>query len=96
MQNGERRASTDTEATTPAHGESYVRYAVLALVLYFALWVPGFLVNTVYLARAISEQRETGRVPEGRGCLIALIIAGLVVPVLGACVLVVMSLGEIQ
>jgi hypothetical protein len=81
---------------SPAPGESYVRYAVLSLVLYFALWVPGFLVNTVYLARALGEERETGRAPEGKGCLIALIIAGMVVPILGVCVLVIMSLGEVS
>ena len=94
MQDDERRASTDSESATPVHGENYTRYAVLALVLYFALWVPGFLFNTVYLARALGERRETGKSPEGFGCLIALIIAGLGVPVLGVCVLAVLSLGE--
>ena len=95
MQDDEQRPSTDSELATPAQGENYTRYAVLALVLYFALWVPGFLTNTVYLARAIGEQRETGTSPKGMGCLIALIIAGLGVPILGVCVLVVMSLGEL-
>ncbi len=95
MENDELRASTDAESTPSAQGENYVRYAVLALVLYFALWVPGFLVNTVYLARAIGERRETGQSPKGMGCLIALIVAALGVPILGVCVLVVMSLGEI-
>ena len=88
------KAMPDEEQTGPA-GTSYVRYAALALVLYFVLWAPGFLVNAVYLSRALGEERETGRAPEGKGCLIALLIAGLAVPVLGVCVLAIMSLGQV-
>jgi hypothetical protein len=77
-------------------GENYVRYAWIALLLYFVLWVPGFIVNMVFLSRAMGEERATGTRPDGKGCLMALLIAGLVVPGIGACILMIMSMDAIN
>jgi hypothetical protein len=87
--------SSEQEQDESPSSENYVRAAILALILYFVLWAPGFLVNAVYLSRALGEERRTGQAPEGKGCLIALLVAGLVVPVMGVCVLVLLSLGEV-
>lgn len=73
----------------------YTYYAKLALVLYFVLWVPGFLVNAVYLAQALGEERRTGKTPEGKKHLIILLIAGMVIPFLFVCVLVAISLAQV-
>ncbi|TVR69597.1 MAG: hypothetical protein EA415_14005 [Sphaerobacteraceae bacterium] len=73
----------------------YVYYAKLALGLYFVLWVPGFLINAVYLAQALGEERRTGITPPGRNFLIYLLIGGMVIPVLGLCVLVIISMAQV-
>ncbi len=56
------------------------------MVLYFVLWVPGFIANIIYWREASSIERLTGRAPEGKGCLTAMlwffILAPLIVIVL--------------
>jgi hypothetical protein len=83
----------DQDESQPA--ESYFRPALLALALYFVLWAPGFLVNAVYLSRALGDRQRTGQSPEGMGCLIALMAVGFGGPVIGVCVLLITSLGEV-
>jgi hypothetical protein len=95
MQNQEPHSDEQLDEEPIPERQDYRRYAILSLLLYFVLWVPGFLVNTVYLAQAIGEERKTGQPAEGKGCLIALIIAGLVIPITAVCVLVIISLGEV-
>jgi hypothetical protein len=56
-----------------AVGRSYVTPAVICLVLYFVLWLPGLIANFVYLVSARQTQHITGHAPEGKGCLTALI-----------------------
>lgn len=86
------RDRVDHNQVAPPDGRNYKRYAILALILYFALWAPGFIVNMVFLAQALGEERRTGRTPEGKTELLLLLGAGLIVPVLGMCVLTVLSL----
>jgi hypothetical protein len=95
MNQPDRENSRQQEQQESSPSENYVRPAILALVLYFVLWAPGFLVNAVYLSRALGEERRTGKAPEGKGCLIAVLVAGLVVPVLGVCALALLSIGEV-
>jgi hypothetical protein len=85
----------DTQSVNSDEPVDYTYYAKLALGLYFVLWVPGFLVNAVYLAQALGEERRTGVTPPGRNFLIYLLIGGMVVPVLGICVLVVYSMAQV-
>jgi hypothetical protein len=65
---------------------SYVTPAVITLALYFVFWLPGLISNVVYLVAANSDSRISGTVPQGRGCLLALLIVFLCVP-FGACLL---------
>jgi hypothetical protein len=85
----------DQEHNETEPAESYVRPAIISLLLYFVLWVPGFLLNAVYLSRALGDRRRTGESPEGMGCLIALLIVGFGGPVIAVCVMVIISLGEV-
>jgi hypothetical protein len=89
----EQSPADGNEASEPA--TDYTYYAKLALGLYFVLWVPGFLINAVYLAQALGEERRTGVAPEGKKFLIILLIAGMVVPVLVLCALVAISLAQV-
>ncbi len=54
--------------------KSFNNAAMFTLLLYMFLWIPGFVANIVYLNEARSIQKRTGRGPEGKGCLVALLI----------------------
>lgn len=54
--------------------KSFVTPAIFTLILYFFLWIPGLIANIMYLREAMGIQRRTGKAPEGKGCLTALII----------------------
>ncbi len=69
-----------------AASKSFTTPAIITLVLYFVLWIPGLIANVVYLLEASNVQRVTGRAPEGKGCLVALLVVFIVLPVLGFCV----------
>src|SRR5262249_23610345 len=62
-----------SEQWRAAMGRSYVTPAVLRHVRYFVLWLPGLTANFVYRGSALQAQRLTGRAPEGKGCLMALL-----------------------
>lgn len=64
-----------------AAGRSYTNSAVLTLVLYFVLWIPGLIANLVYYNQAKSDMALTGHQPEGMGCLQAMLIVFIALPV---------------
>ena len=59
---------------------SYTTPAVITLVLYFVLWLPGLIANIVYLSAANSDKNVSGIAPQGRGCLVALLIVFIGLP----------------
>ena len=61
--------------------KSYVGSAVLTLLLYFIFYLPGLIVNIVYMADANRYKKVSGVTPSGYGCLIALIIVYFAIPV---------------
>lgn len=71
-----------------AAGRSYTTPAIITLVLYWVLWLPGLIANIIYLSAANEDKRTSGVEPQGRGCLIALMIVFVAVPVLLVCVAV--------
>ncbi|HEX3722809.1 MAG TPA: hypothetical protein VHV31_08460 [Nitrolancea sp.] len=64
---------------------SYVKAAVVTLVLYFCLWLPGLIANIIYWRDVSLEEREARQRPEGKGCLLALFIVCTVIPIIGTC-----------
>ena len=54
--------------------KSFTTPAIITLVLYFVFWIRGLIANIVYYNEANSIQKRTGREPEGKGCLLALLI----------------------
>ena len=75
----------------------YTVIAVLVMVLYAVLWLPGIVANIVFLQQAKREQRETQTKPEGLGCLWSLLIVLGVLPffitVVGVILLMLTALG---
>jgi hypothetical protein len=61
---------------------SYVTPAVITLVLYFVLWIPGLIANIVYLNAANEDRHMSGIEPQGRGCLIVLLGVFIGLPLL--------------
>jgi hypothetical protein len=63
--------------------KSYTTPAVITLVLYCVLWIPGLIANIVYLVEANKTREITGTNPDGYGCLWALLITICIVPAIG-------------
>lgn len=53
--------------------KSYTTPAIITLVLYLFLWIPGLIANIVYLLEANKTKQVTGTTPDGYGCLWALL-----------------------
>ncbi len=59
----------------------YTGKAVIVLILYFLAYLPGLIVNIVFLAEASRTKAQYGSAP-GMGCLIATLILPLIAIVL--------------
>jgi hypothetical protein len=65
---------------------SYVTPAILTMVLYLVLWIPGLIANIIYWQAASRDERTTGHAPEGKGCLLALFVVFTFLPLILVCV----------
>lgn len=82
----------DYERQRAASVRDYTTPAVITLILYFVCWLPGVIANIIYYLQARNDEALVGREPQGKGCLLWLLIVVngvFVVGVLGYCVLVV-------
>lgn len=59
---------------------SFTWKAFATIVLYCFFWVPGICANILFLVEAKSTQRRSGVEPEGVGCLWAMLIVMLILP----------------
>jgi len=57
---------------------SFITPAILTLVLYFVLWLPGLVANLVYLQAANRDEALLGHEPEGLTFLNVLLAFGLI------------------
>lgn len=60
--------------------KSYTTPAIITLILYIFLWIPGLIANILYLIEANKTKTITGRTPDGYGCLWLLLIVVCFVP----------------
>lgn len=82
---GYRPPSVDPRVVA-AQQKSYTLQAVLTLVLYFVMWVPGFIANVLFYQEAKKDEALAGQSLPGVGCLRIMFfvgIAGLVLSLLG-------------
>jgi len=75
-----------------AYARSFTTPAIITLVLYCVLWVPGLIANIVYLMEANKIQQITGQAPEGKGCLTAM-LAFMILCFLLVCVFWMVAIG---
>lgn len=66
-----------------AYSRSFTSSAILTLVLYIVLWIPGLIANVIFLNEAKKVEQLTGRPPEGKGCLTALLVFWIATALLG-------------
>jgi len=67
---------------------SYTTPAIITLVLYFVMWLPGFIANVVYWREATNIERISGRSPEGKGCLTVMLWVFSIIPFLFVLILI--------
>jgi hypothetical protein len=80
----------DYERQRAAATRDYTTPAVITLILYFVCWLPGVIANVIYYLQAQRDEALTGRSPQGKGCLLWLLIvmnAFIIIGVLFYCVL---------
>jgi hypothetical protein len=70
-----------TETAKVVLRTNYRFLAFIALGLYAFMWLPGFIMNVVFLKAANKQQRETNQAPEGKGCLVWLLWVFGIIPV---------------
>lgn len=70
--------TTDNPTPTTTTPKSYYSQAILALMFYAFLYVPGLCMSAYFFGEAWRLQQATGRKVPGIGCLIADIVFGFV------------------
>jgi hypothetical protein len=70
-----------TDAAAAVIAKNYTFHAFAALFLYSFLWIPGLVLNIVFLNNANRDQRATGKAPQGKGCLLWLLWVFGILPV---------------
>lgn len=79
----------DYERERAAATRDYTTPAVITLILYFVCWLPGIIANIIYYLQAQNDEALIGRSPQGKGCLLWLLIvmnAFIILGVLFYCV----------
>ena len=74
--------------------KSFTGRAFFVWFLYWLFWLPGFIMNIVYMNEAGRVKKLTGRSASGSGCLAILFFVHVVIP-LAALVLIVLTGGAI-
>jgi hypothetical protein len=69
---------------------SFTGKAVVAFLLYWVGYIPGLIFNIMFLNEANNVKKETGRTPEGMGCLWATLISSLLpaLAIVGICLMI--------
>lgn len=81
-------SSSQDLRTVGAAGRSYVGSGVLVLLLYLLFWLPGFIVNWIYLSAAKRDAAVLGYNPPGRTLLRVEMFLFTLLPLIGGLLLV--------
>jgi hypothetical protein len=58
--------------------QSFTGKAVIAFLLYFLFYIPGLIVNIMFISQANRVRKETGQTPSGIGCLWTTLIVSVI------------------
>lgn len=61
-----------------ARDKSYTTSAIITLIAYWVMWLPGLILNVIFLREARANERIAGHSLPGVGCLRWLLILNLV------------------
>lgn len=67
--------------------KSFYPYAIIVALLLLICWPISLIMNVIWYFEAVAAERETRNKPEGKGCLLVLLILSL-----GLLILIVMGL----
>lgn len=81
-------------AVALASQRSFVGPAFMTFFLYWLMWIPGLVMNCVYLSEAGRIRKMTGQSPSGMGCLQFLLWVYVILPLIGV-LLIVLSGGAL-
>ena len=73
-------ATNDIEKAI-ARQKSYVGAAILTFFMYLLFYLPGLVLNVVYLSSAEKTKDVAGKAPDGVGCLWCLLILFCILPI---------------
>ncbi len=68
----------NVSSPSPAMYKSYTGWSCLIFFLYIFIWPLGLILNLIYLSEANRIEKVSGVPPEGKGCLVALLIWQLI------------------
>jgi uncharacterized protein involved in cysteine biosynthesis len=71
----------EAQRKAAAAGRSFTSPAIITLILYFVLWIPGLIANIVFWREAKRVEKLIGRSPEGLGCLTWMLVVFIGIPV---------------
>ena len=74
-------------AVALAAQKSFTGRAFLVWFLYWLFWIPGFVMNLVWMNEAGRIKKMTGHSPSGSGCLVFLFVMHVVLPALAILIL---------
>jgi hypothetical protein len=49
------------------------------------MWISGLIANLVFWREAVEVERKPGRTPDGKGCLVSMLIVFGLLPVIVTC-----------
>jgi len=62
----------------------YTTLSLFILLLYWVFWLPGLIANIIFLNEAKQVEKDSGKRPDGMGCLWALLVFN-VIPFIAIC-----------
>lgn len=83
----------NVNVSVPPPYKSYLGMSFLILILYIFLWPLGLILNLILFFEARKFERAYGAPPEGKGCLLALIIWQVAMAAIGVIVVILVLLG---
>ena len=75
--------------------ESYVGKAFITFIMYLFFWLPGLVINLIFLSDANKTKRIVGVTPSGHGCLVSLLWIFVILPIIFIGLLALVSYGTL-
>jgi len=72
-------AHRPAKRVAPVIEKSFISYAVICMLLYLLCWPLSLILNIMWYVEAKALENETGREPDGKGCLFVMLFVGVII-----------------